>query len=237
MTDLFTYRLISRISPIGAMTTAFSLRFVIVAFVCFLPKCAAADIAWKLFLKHNAQPVYSTVTRPGEEFTIPRISLPGSDSRAQGIVDALENAYFLVTQSPDSRPIEIRITLNISGSDFENALTKPVFFNMTMAAYLDGRFENSFRFSENAPLVFFIPAGGLNYLLGRRGFSRSDDLAMAYEIGAGFTREGIVTSNLTSGLSTRITSLSTVVGSRCDILNLMPSARMTTWQQIKLLFQ
>ncbi|MHB9027731.1 MAG: hypothetical protein ACYC9O_03070 [Candidatus Latescibacterota bacterium] len=207
------------------------------AFACSPGKCSAADITWKVYLKRSPNPVFFTVTREGEELVFPRISLSGAESGSQNIVDALVNTRFLVSRLPVSRPTEFRITLNTSGSRFETAQQKTVFLNMTVNAYIDGRIEEPFRFSVGSPMEFSIPVEGFTYLLSLCGFSRSDDITLAYATGSGFTRDGIVTENSTSGLQAKITHLSTIVGSRCDILNLPPSKSIKPWHQIKIMFK
>ncbi len=198
---------------------------------------SASSITWKLYLKFNNQPIASQVTREGEPFAVPRVSLSGANAHAQGILDALENATFLVQRTPDNRPLEIRITLNTDGAGFERSNGKPVFLNLTALVYVDGRVEDPFRFPTGAPLEFFLPVTGFTALLARCGFSRGDDIVLAYATGSGFTREDILTANLTSGLQAKISHLSTIVGSRCDILNLKPSPSLNKWHQIKLLFR
>lgn len=213
------------------------LLIVLIGLIVLPATASAADITWKLFLKHGVQPLTSMVTREGEEFLIPRVSLSGTDSRAQGIVDALENVSFLISRVPDSRPLEIRVILNLDGSAFELPGGKNVFLNLTLEAYINGRREDPFRFPSGSPMEILIPVEGLNPLLSRCGFSRSDDLVLAFISGSGFTRDDIVTSNRTSGLQAKISHLSTIVGSRCDILNLKPSPSLSPWHQVKLLFR
>ncbi len=208
------------------------------AFASYPGNCSAADITWKMYLKRSPNPIFSTVTREGEECVFPRVSLPGSESSSQNIVDALANTRFLIPRLPVSRPTEIRITLNLAGSQFETSQQKTVFLNMTFNAYVDGRIEDPFRFSTGSPMEFSIPVEGFTYLLGLCGFSRSDDITLAYDTGSGFTKDGIETINSTSGLQAKkITHLSTIVGSRCDILNLPPNKSITPWLQIKIMFK
>ena len=87
------------------------------------------------------------------------------------------------------------------------------------------------------PMVLTIPVTGFNYLLSQSGFSRSDDITMAFDSGGAFTRSGITTDNRTSGLISNISHLSTIVGSTSGLLNLAPSAQVNTWGKLKLLFQ
>jgi hypothetical protein len=208
------------------------------AFACSPGKCSAADITWKIYFKQSPNPVYSTVTREGEELIIPRISLPSAEAGPQNIADALVNTRFLVPRLPISRPTEFRIILNTAGSQFEPARQKTVFLNMTINAFIDGRIEEPFRFSTGSPMEFSIPVEGFTYLLGLCGFSRNDELTLAYDTGSGFTRDGMETENSTSGLQAKkITHLSTFVGSRCDILNLPPNKSITPWHKIKIMFK
>lgn len=198
-----------------------------------LSESLAADITWKIFLK--SQLVYSTVTREGEELVIPRISLSGSVSSAQGTVDALENTRFLIQRLPDSNPIEIRVVLNISGYLFDSVRQKTMFLNMTISPYRNGSLESPYTFPQ--PMVLTIPVAGLNTLLSQSGFSRGDDITLAFDSGGTFTRDGITASNRTSGLTANIQHLSTIVGSTCSLLNLTPTEQINTWGKIKLLFQ
>lgn len=195
----------------------------------------AADINWKVFLKNYQQPVYSVTSREGEEVTFPRIILPGAVSQAQGLADALENTRFLVPRLPDTRSIEIRVVLNVSGSQFEPVRQKAMFLNMSVTPYRDGQLMSPCTFPQ--PMVLSIPVTGLNYLLAQCGFSRSDDITLAFDAGGTFTRDGIITSNMTSGLSANIMHLSTIVGSTCELLDLPPTKSLSTWGKIKLLFR
>lgn len=197
----------------------------------------AAGITWKVFLKYSSQPVFSTVTNEGEDLELPGIILPASESQAQGLVDALQHTRISVQRLPDSKPTEIRITLNISGSAFERVRQKTVFLNMSFAAYRNGSQENPFEFPQGSPMKLSIPVNGLTYLLSQCGFSRGDDITLAFDSGGTFTREGITTSNMTSGLTSDIEHLSTIVGSRCDILNLTPTEQIKTWGKIKIIFK
>jgi hypothetical protein len=230
--------MLSSFSRFDPMTIGCTL-LLLFAFACSPGKCSAADITWKVFLKHSPNPVFSTVTREGEELVFPRISLSGSESGSQNIMDALVNTRFLISRLPVSRPTELRITLNTAGAHFETAQQKTVFLNMTINAFIDGRIEEPFRFSSGSPMEFTIPVEGFSYLLGLCGFSRSDRrITLAYDNGSGFTRDGMETVNSTSGLQAKkITHLSTIVGSRCDILNLPGNQDITPWHQIKIMFK
>lgn len=194
----------------------------------------AADITWKIFLR--SQPVYSAVTREGEELVLPRIPLPGTVSSAQETVDALENTRILIPRLPDGNPVEIRVALNIGGSSFDPVRQKTMFLNLTFTPYRDGRPQSMFSLPQ--AMVLTIPVAGLNALLSQSGFSRSDDITLAFDSAGTFTRNGITTDNRTSGLISNVARLSsTVVGSTCNLLNLPPNKRPGTWGQIKLLFQ
>lgn len=192
----------------------------------------AADITWKVFLK--SQLVYSAVTPEGEELVLPRIVLPGSVSAAQAEIDALENTRLLIQRLPDSRPVEIQIALNISGSAFESIRQKNMFLNISVSPYRDGRPESLFSLPQ--PMVLTIPVAGLNSLLSQSGFSRGDDITLAFDAGGTFTRNGITANNLTSGLVSNISHLSTIVGSTSDLLGLPQNIQINTWGKIKLLF-
>ncbi len=198
-------------------------------------EAGAADIIWKLFLKYSSTPIYSSTTREGEELVLPRIALSGGDAGAQSLVDALENARLLVPRA--ANPLEIRITLNISGASFEQAHQKTVFLNMTTVTLVNGRTEDSYRFPSGSPMTLAIPSEGLTVLLDRCKFSRSDDLVLAFDNSGSFTKDGIVTRNYTSGLTAEISHLSTIVGSTTDVLGLTPNNRLSPWHQIKLLFK
>ncbi len=196
------------------------------------PDSLAAEITWKVFLK--SQPVYSAVTREGEELVLPRIILPGSASSAQEAVDALENTRILIPRLPDSRPVEIRIVLNISGSTFDPVRQKTMFLNMSVNPYRNGHLESPFTFSQ--PMTLTIPVTGLNSLLSLSGLNRNN-ITLAFDSGGAFNREGISSSNRTSGLVANILRLSTIVGSTCDLLNLPTEEGMSTWYKIKLMFR
>jgi hypothetical protein len=196
------------------------------------PESSAADITWKVFVSNAVSPACTATTREGEEFVMPGITIP---SGAQGIADALENARFLIPSA--SKPLEIHITLNIAGSDFEPIRQKPLFLNMTITVWSNGQPESSFQFPPGAPMIFTLGNDGLTSLLGRCHFSRSDDIVLAYDTGSAFSRDGIVTNPLTTSLTASISHLSTIVGSRTDLLGLSPSPQPSTWTQIKLLFQ
>jgi hypothetical protein len=198
-------------------------------------KSYAADITWKVFLKYAQTPVFTATTREGEELVLPRITLSSGDAGAQGLVDALERARFLIPQA--SNPLEIQIVLNIGGSAFETARQKQVFLNMTVGAIVNGSPESSYRFPQGSPMTFSLSSEGLAFLLDRCRFTRNDDIVLAFDTGSAFTKEGIVTRNLTTGLAAEISHLSTIVGSRADILGIAPSTRMSPWYQIKLLFR
>lgn len=195
----------------------------------------AADITWKVFLKYAQSPMHTATTREGGEFVLPRIQLSPGDAGAQAIVDALEGMRFLIPQA--ASPLEIRIWLNVAGSMFESARQKQVFLNMTVVVFVNGLPENSYRFPQGAPMSFTLPIEGLTSLLDRCSFTHRDDIVLAFDTGSAFTKDGIVTLNLTSGLSAEISHLSTIVGSRADILGLAPNSRMSTWSKIKLMFQ
>jgi hypothetical protein len=210
----------------------YTLFLLLLAFSGIPSESLAADITWKVFLKYAQSPVYTATTREGEELVLPRITL---SSDAQGLADALEGARFLIPQA--SSPLEIRISLNIGGSAFEAARQKTVFLNMTLVAFVNGSPESSYRFPQGSPMTFSLSSEGLSYLLDQCRFTRNDDIVLAFDTGSVFTKDGIVTHHLTSGLFAEISRLSTIVGSRADILGLAPSARVGTWSQIKLLFQ
>jgi hypothetical protein len=213
----------------------YTLFLLLLAFSGIPSESLAADITWKVFLKYAQSPVYTATTREGEELVLPRISLSTGDAGAQGLVDALEGARLLIPQASSS--LEIRITLNISGSAFEAARQKTVFLNMTLVAFVNGSPESSYRFPQGSPMTFSLSSEGLANLLDQCRFTRNDDIVLAFDTGSVFTKDGIVTHHLTSGLFAEISRLSTIVGSRADILGLAPSARVGTWSQIKLLFQ
>ena len=210
----------------------YTLFLLLLAFSGIPSESLAADITWKVFLKYAQSPVYTATTREGEELVLPRITL---SSDAQGLADALEGARFLIPQA--SSPLEIRISLNISGSAFEAARQKTVFLNMTLVAFVNGSPESSYRFPQGSPMTFSLSSEGLSYLLDQCRFTRNDDIVLAFDTGSAFTKDDIVTHHLTSGLTAEISRLSTIVGSRADILGLAPSTRIGTWSQIKLLFR
>jgi len=209
---------------------------IVLSVLCFwTPEACAADIVWKLYLKYSSNPFYSSTTREGEDLVLPRMSISGGDAGAQTIVDALENTRLNVPRA--SNPLEIRITLNISGASFEQAHQKKAFLNMSVTTLVNGRVEDSYRFPTGSPMKLSIPAEGLGVLLERGGFSRSDDLVLAFDNGGTFTKDGIVTRNYTSGLTAEIGNLSTIVGSTTDVLGLTPNSRLKNWDYIKLLFK
>jgi hypothetical protein len=210
-------------------------RYTIILFLLAIswssPESYAADITWKVFLKNASSPLHTAVTRSGEEFVVPRLTISGGEE----IADALENARFLIPNA--SNPLEIRIVLNISGSSFDTAHQKTMFLNMTVGAFVNGVPETSYRFPQGSPMVFSLTLDGLTSLLDLCGFTRNDDILLAFETGSAFTKDGIVTRHLTSGFQAEISHLSTIVGSKADLLGLSPDARPGTWGQIKLLFK
>lgn len=195
----------------------------------------AADIIWKLYLKYSSTPIFSSTTGEGVELVLPRITLSGGDAGAQTLVDALENTKLLIPRAPS--PLEIRITLNISGASFEQAHQKKAFLNMSVTTLVNGRVEDPYRFPTGSPMTVIIPPEGLGVLLDRCGFSRSDDIVLAFDNNGSFTKDGIVTRNYTSGLTAEIGHLSTIVGSTTNALGLSPNVRLKNWDYIKLLFK
>jgi hypothetical protein len=217
------------------------LFFSVFLILCPVSEADAADITWKIYLKQSqTQPILTVDTREGEDFIIPPVSLPSYVSDSQKLLDALERTRFLIEQTPGSRPIEIRIILNNQGGMFERARPDvPVFINITVDTYVDGRRDTSFRFLSNSPLIITIPSSGADALLRLTDsdLKRGDDLVLAFDLGTRFTIDGITTSNTTSGISASISHPSIIVGSRFDLLKLVPPAKISTWGKIKILFQ
>jgi hypothetical protein len=200
----------------------------------------AADITWKIYLKQYQNELLTKDTREGEEFSIPVVFLPAYASTAQRLFDALERTRFFIQQTPGSRPLEIRIILNIQGDSFENARPDvPVFISFTLETWVDFRKDTSLRFLSNSPLVMTIPASGVDALLrlSHGDLKRGEDLLMAFDLGTRFSNEGITTSNTTSGITAGISHPSVIVGSRYDLLKLQQPVKINTWGKIKLLFQ
>lgn len=213
-------------------------------FLIFYPVSEAfsADITWKIYLKqYQTEPLLTVDTREGEDFSIPVIPLPSYASDSQKLVDALVGTRFVIEQTPGFRPLEIRIILNDQGGAFQKPMSDvPVFLNITVDAYVDGRKETSLRFLSNSPLVITIPSLGVDALLrlSDGDLKRGDDLLLAYyDLGTRFSNEGITTSNTTSGIIAYITHPATIVGSRYDLLKLLSPSKISTWGKIKLLFQ
>jgi hypothetical protein len=224
----------------GNRSTIIPLFFFLLLILTSVSEAFAADIIWKIYLKQNQnESVWMKETREGEEFSIPVITLPSYESGAQKLIDALERTRFLIQQTPSSQPLEIRIILNILGDVFENARDVPVFINITVDAYVDGRKESSLQFLTNSPMVMTIPASGVDALLRLcdSDLKRGEELVMAFDLGTRFSNEGITTSNTTSGILASISHPSTIVGSRYDLLKLQPPAKISTWGKIKILFQ
>ncbi|MDP2982496.1 MAG: hypothetical protein Q8O92_04105 [Candidatus Latescibacter sp.] len=224
------------------MYTNLPLFFSLFLILVSVSEAFAADITWKIYLEqYQTEPLNPPkATREGEEFSIPSISLPSYASGAQKLIYALERTRFLIQQTPGSRPIEIHIILNNQGDAFEKARPDvPVFINITIDVYVDGRKDSSFRFLSNSPLVMTIPSSGVDALLRLcdGDLKRGEDLVLAFDLGTRFSNEGITMSNTTSGISAGISHPSTIVGSRYDLLKLQPPVKINTWGKIKLLFQ
>jgi hypothetical protein len=223
------------------MNTSLPLFFSLFLIFCPVSEAFSADITWKIYLKQNLnEPLLTVDTREGEDFTIPVITLPSYASDTQRLVDALERTRFVIDQTPVSRPLEIRIILNNQGGAFQKPRPDvPVFINITVDAYVDGRKDTSLRFLSNSPLVITIPSSGVDALLrlSDGDLRRGDDLLLAYDLGTRFSNDGITTSNTTSGITGYITNPSIIVGSRYDLLKLQPPGKISTWGKIKILFQ
>ena len=223
------------------MYTWLSLFFSSFLIFCSVSEAFSADITWKVYLKqYQTEPFLTVDTREGEDFTIPLISLPASESDAQKLVDSLEKTRLVIGQTPVSRSLEIRIILNNQGSVFQKPRSNvPVFINITIEAWVDGRRDTSLRFLSNSPLVITIPSSGVDALfrLSDGELKRGEDLLLAYDLGTRFSNEGITTSSTTSGITATISQPSTIVGSTYELLNLQSPTKISTWGKIKILFQ
>ncbi|MBN1290908.1 MAG: hypothetical protein JXB48_03635 [Candidatus Latescibacteria bacterium] len=210
---------------------------VLFLFTGFIPKVISAEITWKLYLK----PYYSNgpvLTGDGNEFVIVDYQLSGGQSQYRDILEDMEDVSFHLNQSPDTRPVEIRVILNVRGDFFEDAGSASTFFNVTFLVLVNGREQDSFNFSKSSPLIISIPVGrGLDNLLNRLNCTRRDNIMFVAFLGSGFEKDGIETFNQTSALRAEIDHTATIVGGIGDNFGYPNTSQYNTWSKIKLLFK
>ncbi len=206
----------------------------------FSPVVHAADISWRLYLKPtlNQGPVLSKTLTEGQDFIIEDVILSGANISSREIMDDLDGVSFSLAQNPVAQTLELRLILNVGGSQFDKAGAAATFFNLTVDAYVGGRLQNAFRFSPGSPLTVTIPQGsGLDNLLGAGGMSRSDFLLFAYFEGSKFNRSGIDTYNQLGGLKASADHAATIVGGLGESFGFSPEFQLSPWHKIKELFK
>jgi hypothetical protein len=211
--------------------------------VCVLgliPAAARSDVVWELYTDtgRNAGPLLRMTVAPGQPFVISADDCAHVPAQSAELVNALDGVRFTLPQSPVSGTLTIGIILNVNGNAFDDVRGAHTFLNLSFEATVNGQERDDLTLSTSAPLEITIPAGdGFSFLLSSCGLSRNDDLIYAFHTGSGFVLDGVVTSNMTSGLKVTLTSLSPLVGGSGPGFGIPSSIKVGTWSAIKLLFR
>ena len=200
----------------------------------------SADITWKLYLRQymTQGPILESKSSTGRDFVIEDVELTGSQTQSGELIYDLEGATFSLSETPSNQALEIRIILNASEDEFSTAGTTTVFLNVSFEVYSAGRLQDQFRFPTGSPLVMCIPKGnGLDNMLDKCDFSRSDNIIFVYYEGGDFSDSGIETFNQISGFKAHLDYTSTVVGGLGDDFGFPQDFQFRPWFKIKELFK